>query len=183
MSNGYEGRIVSFEPLSTAHAVLLRESEPHPNWAIAERCALGSQEGTVSMHVAENSVASSALSPTDGHLKHSPHAVEVSSEVVRLARLDNVAQQFVDGSRAPFLKIDVQGFEEQVLLGSTKIAPKLVGLQVELSFVQLYGGQKLFPEMFRFITDMGFTLHRMIPAWIEPSTGRWLQADGLFFRG
>jgi len=183
IANGYAGRIASFEPLSAARALLLRESEAYPNWDIAEQCALGANEGTVTMHVAENSVASSVLSATNAHLQHSACAVEVSTEVVTMARLDRVAQPFLKGSRAPFLKIDVQGFEEQVLLGATTIIPRLVGLQVELSFIPLYSGQKLFPEMFTFISDLGFTLHRMIPAWIESKTGRWLQADGIFFRG
>ena len=183
LTNGYTGRIVTFEPLSAARAVLLRECLAYPHWQIAERCALGDHDGVVSMNVSQNSVASSALSPTNAHLELSAQAIEVGTEVVSMVRLDHVARQFVAASRAPFLKIDVQGFEEQVLLGSTEILPRLVGLQVELSFIPLYDGQKLFPEMCRLINSMGFTLHRMIPAWIEPKTGRWLQADGVFFRG
>ena len=179
---GYAGRIVSFEPLKGPREVLLRNAALHPNWEVAERCALGDHTGTVTIHIAEDSRASSVLPPTSIHLQNSPQAIEVASEVIPLLRLDDVARQFVEETRWPFLKIDVQRLEEQVRRGSTGILPKLVGLQVELSFVRMYYGQKLMPEMLAMITAMGFTLHRMIPAWIDVDTGQWLQADGVFFR-
>jgi FkbM family methyltransferase len=161
---------------------LLRQAAAHPNWEVAGQYALGDRRDTVELHIAENSIASSILAPTNIHLQHSPHAVQVATEVVPMDRLDHLAQPFVEKSQNPFLKIDVQGFEEQVLRGATKILPKLVGLQVELSFLPIYEGQKLFPEMFSFISDMGFVLHRMMPAWVDKKTGQWLQADGIFFR-
>jgi hypothetical protein len=135
------------------------------------------------MHISENSIASSILAATNAHLQYSPQAVQVASEIVPLERLDHLAQSFVEGSKKPFLKIDVQGFEDQVLRGATKILPKLAGIQVELSFIPVYEGQKLFPEMISLITEMGFVLYRMIPGWLDVKTGRWLQADGIFFRG
>lgn len=181
-ANGYTGRIVSFEPLSGPRSILAREAAGYTNWEIAGQCALGDHEGTVTLHVAEDSEASSVLHATKSHLQYSSHAVEVGTEVVAMARLDRVAQPFLAKGQSPFLKIDVQGFEEQVLQGSTMILPKLVGLQIELSFLAMYDGQKLFPEMLSMINSMGFTLHRMFPAWIEHQTGRWLQADGIFFR-
>jgi hypothetical protein len=99
-----------------------------------------------------------------------------------MERLDRVARGLVEASRAPFLKIDVQGFEKRVLDGTTSILPRLVGLQVELSFVPAYHGQELFPEMLALIDAMGFTAWRFIPVWVDHKTGRWLQADGVFFR-
>jgi FkbM family methyltransferase len=181
-AKGYKGRLVSFEPLSGPRSILVREAARYTHWDIADQCALGDHEGTVTLHVAEDSEASSVLQPTKSHLQYSSHAAEVGTEIVAMARLDRVAQPFLQDSQAPFLKIDVQGFEDQVLQGSTMILPKLVGLQIELSIVAMYDGQKLFPEMLSMINAMGFALHRMIPAWIEQRTGRWLQADGIFFR-
>jgi len=182
IATGYTGRIVSFEPLSSARVELLREASAHLNWEVAGQYAVGDHQGTATMNISENSVASSILSATNTHLQHSPHAVQVSTEVVPMERLDHLAKPFVEKSQNPFLKIDVQGFEDQVLGGATNILPNLVGLQLELSFIPIYEGQKLFPEMFSLITSMGFVLYRMIPAWIDLKTGRWLQADGIFFR-
>jgi FkbM family methyltransferase len=179
---GYAGRIVSFEPLSGPRAALEKKAAGHPSWCIAEQCALGDMEGSVTMQISDNSEASSLLSATDAHLRYSPHAAAVASEVVKMERLDRVAGGLVEASRSPFLKIDVQGFEKQVLDGTTSILPRLVGLQVELSFMPAYQGQELFPKMLSKINAMGFTVWRFIPAWVDHKTGRWLQADGVFFR-
>lgn len=181
-ASGYTGQIVSFEPLSSARKTLLKAAAASPNWHVVDQCALGDQAGTVTINVAEDSEASSVLAPSNNHLEHSSHAAPVATEVVPIFRLDEIARPYVEKSQSPFLKVDVQGFEEPVLRGATDILPRLVGLQIELSFVAMYNGQKLFPEMFALINGLGFTLHRMIPAWIENDTGRWLQADGLFFR-
>jgi FkbM family methyltransferase len=179
---GYTGRIVSFEPSSAARAELLRHAAAYPNWEVAGQYALGDRQGSVTLHIAENSVASSILSATKEHLQHSPQAVAVANEVVPMDRLDQLAQPFVEKSQKPFLKIDVQGVEDQVLRGTSKILPKIVGLQAELSLIPIYEGQKLLPEMLSLITEMGFVLNRMIPAWVDLKTGRWWQADGIFFR-
>jgi FkbM family methyltransferase len=128
IASGYSGRIVSFEPLSEPRAVLLKEASVRANWQVADQCAIGENKGTVKMRISENSLASSILPLTNTHLNYSPRAVEVATEIVRLARLDEVAQPYLITSQSPFLKIDVQGFEDQVIAGSTRILPKLVGL-------------------------------------------------------
>lgn len=181
-ANGYEGRIVSFEPLSQPREALLKEAADYANWDVAEHCALGAEEGVITIGVAEDSEASSILCPSAEHLKYSDRARRTLGEVVRIERLDCIAKQQIADSKSPFLKVDVQGFEDQVLLGAKNIIPDLSGLQIELSLLPLYDGQKLFPEMLAMINSMGFTLHRLIPAWIDRKTGRWLQVDGIFFR-
>ncbi len=49
------------------------------------------------------------------------------------------------GATAPFLKLDVQGYERTVLEGAAATIPALVGLQLETSVVELYDGETLFP--------------------------------------
>lgn len=57
----YEGRLVSFEPLSAAHVLLQRNSRYDTRWEAAPRIAVGDHEGEVERHIAGNSVSSSAL--------------------------------------------------------------------------------------------------------------------------
>ena len=52
---GYSGAIVSFEPLSEAHAELIRRSSSDKLWTIAPRMALGERCATVSQNVADYS--------------------------------------------------------------------------------------------------------------------------------
>ena len=60
---------------------------------------------------------------------------------------------------------------------------RVVGVQLELSLIPLYSGQKLMPEMIKDMQGMGFDLWGIAPTFAEPMTGRMLQVDAIFFRG
>ena len=176
-SSGYRGRIVSFEPLAGPNAALLRASRDNPRWEVATRTCLGDREGEIEVNVSENSIASSVLPLTADHLRASPLARFVSSERVPVARLDSIADQYLADSRAPFLKIDVQGYEQQVLDGATETLKKLHGLQIELSLVPVYEGQSLLTEQLVFLERLGFSVYRFFPSFPDVRTGRWHGAD------
>src|SRR5579862_2380847 len=54
---GYRGRIVSFEPLSAAWAKLKDASNNDPMWEVSPRCAIGSEDGEIEIHIAGNSAS------------------------------------------------------------------------------------------------------------------------------
>ncbi len=95
--------------------------------------------------------------------------------------LDSVFSRYARGARAHFLKLDVQGFESQVLDGAARCLPRMVGFQIELSLSQIYEGEVLFSDMLRRFESLGFQIVRLFPAFTDMQTGRWLAADGLFF--
>jgi len=179
---GYSGRIVSFEPQSAAHGALLERSRRNPRWEIAERCCLGERDGETEIHLSRNSISSSVLPITSEHTALSPDAGYVGTERVSLRRLDDLARPHLDASRAAFLKIDVQGYEQQVLAGAKEVLARVRGLQIELSLRPVYEGQMLFVPMLNLVHDFGFRPVHFSPSFVDPSNGRWLQADGLFFR-
>jgi FkbM family methyltransferase len=179
---GYAGRIVSFEPLPAAHAALLATSRANPRWEIAERCCLGEREGEALIHVSENSISSSILPILPEHLAISREAGYVGVEKAPMHPLDAMAPRYLEDSRAALLKIDVQGYEEQVLRGASETLRRTRGLQVELSLRPVYDGQTLFLPMLEWIASLGFTPYRFAPTFMDPRNGRWLQADALFFR-
>jgi hypothetical protein len=81
-----------------------------------------------------------------------------------------------------FLKIDTQGYEDRVLRGAVELLPRAVGLQLEMSLVSLYEGQRRFDEMYVELVGKGFELWSMSPAFVDPRSGRLLQVDATFFR-
>ncbi len=84
---------------------------------------------------------------------------------------------------ATFLKIDVQGFEKQVIAGSqSTLNDGCVGMQLELSIVPLYEGGMLIREALDLAYSMGFTLTGLLPGFTDVRDGQLLQADGIFFR-
>jgi FkbM family methyltransferase len=180
--SGYRGRIVSFEPLSDAWSALRQTSAHDSLWDVAERCALGEAEGEVQLHIAGNSVSSSVLEMLSTHTKAAPDSAYVGMENVKVRTLDSVASQYLNPKSISFLKIDTQGYEDRVLRGATQLLDRIVGLQLEMSFVALYEGQLTFDDLRDRLTARGFELWGLSPGFVDPNTGRLLQVDATFFR-
>ena len=179
---GYAGRIVSFEPMRAAHEELCRAAAGDPLWEVAARAAVGGEPGTVTMNIAANSVSSSVLPMLSAHAGAAPDSCYSGTESVRLDTLDSLALSYFKEDSVAFVKIDTQGYESEVLRGATAILSRAVGVQLELSLIPLYEGQKLMPEMIERMRGMGFELWGMDSTFADPVTGRMLQMDAVFFR-
>lgn len=181
-SVGYKGRIVSFEPLSTAHRELSVVAAGDSNWDVHPRGAVGDLDGTTTINIAGNSVSSSVLPMTTAHSSAAPASAFVTTEVIPIRRLDSLASSYLAGSRQPLLKIDTQGFEWQVLDGAMETLPRMKGVFCELSLVSLYEGQRLWREIIDRLQSSGFTLWSILEGFTDPRDGRTLQVDATFFR-
>jgi FkbM family methyltransferase len=178
---GYRGLIVSFEPLNGAYAAL-RDAQRGDNRWRAVQTALGNEEGEIEINIAGNSDSSSMLPMLEATRKAAPHASYVGVQKVRVCRLDDVSAEYIGAATHPFLKMDTQGYEKQVLEGATMTIPKLVGIQIELSFIPLYEGSMLADEAIGHLYAQGFAIEGIEPGFRNPWTGQLLQADGLFVR-
>lgn len=179
--NGFKGRIISFEPLSGVYEVLKNNSGKDDEWIVADRMAIGNIDGEIEINVSANSESSSVLPMNKSHTNAAPESLYFKKEVVPIRRLDSVAKDF-DLKGNLHLKIDVQGFELDVLKGAVNLLTKAKGLQLELSLVELYEGQVLMEEMLRHVEGLGFALHGLFPVFIDEASGRLLQMDGIFFK-
>lgn len=179
----YKGRIISFEPLSEPFSVLESKASTDSLWD-CQRCALGDVDGTITINVAGNAGQSSSVLPMlKSHQSALPSANYIGTEDVPMHRLDSVAPKILRATDVSFLKIDVQGFEKQVLAGSkSTVNDRCVGIQLELSFLPLYEGGMLIREALDLIYSLGFTLTGLLPCFTDLRNGRMLQADGIFFR-
>jgi FkbM family methyltransferase len=179
---GYKGRIVSFEPMKNAHAILSRAAAQDGGWEVAPRAAIGAAEGTVTLNISSNLVSSSVLPLLDSHTSAAPASRYVDTEVVPVTPLDSVAPAYIRDDSVAFLKIDTQGYESEVLDGAARTLERAVGLQLELSIVPLYAGQKLMPELLSRVGALGFELWGASCAFADATSGRTLQIDATFFR-
>lgn len=180
-AEGYAGRILSFEPQASAFKVLSSQARLMPDWRCA-RCALGSEMGHLRLNVAGNSYSSSLLDMLDAHVEAAPESRIVQTETVEVVRLDAALDQNDWSARRTMLKVDVQGYEDRVLAGSTGILDRIVLLELEVSFVALYEGQKLFSEINEWALKNGFVLIALEEGFRNPKTRRLLQADALYAR-
>ena len=179
---GYAGTIVSFEPLTQAHNELMQSCKDDPKWEAYPRCALGHHDGEIEINIAGNSQSSSILPMMESHQSAAPESAYLGKENVTVRTLDEVARQYLKDARAPFLKIDTQGFEWQVLDGAVDTLPHIKGILVELSLIPLYEGQHLWREMIDRLEAEGFTLWAFKQAFSDQNQGRTLQVDGIFYR-
>jgi FkbM family methyltransferase len=179
---GYTKQLVSFEPQSNAHRQLLQASRNDPQWEIAPRTAIGDHEGEVEMHIAGNSVSSSVLDMLESHKIAAPNSAYVGTERAPLSCLDTMTHTYLQPATIPFLKIDTQGYEDRVLDGASDLLAKARGLHMELSFVPLYAGQKLFDDLVQRLQNLGFSIWSISPGFCDPRSGRMLQVDATFFR-
>jgi FkbM family methyltransferase len=185
---GYKGEIISFEPSAAAHASLLRSAASDPLWTVADRTALGATTGEVEINIAANSFSSSILPMLDSHLAAAPNSAYLQKEKVPLRRLDDLfADRLLAATAAAptphiFLKLDVQGYESQVLAGATQLLHHTLAVQLEMSLLPLYEGETLMPQMQAAMTAKGFDLWDLEPSFRDPATGRLLQIDAIFLR-
>lgn len=179
-SAGYRGRIISLEPLSDAYERLSRRASGDHLWTTVNS-AVGAEPGELEINVSANSFSSSILPMSEAHLSADPHSAYVSTQKVPVTTVrDLVKEHGVDPARS-LLKVDTQGYEAEVLAGAGDLLGQFGALQLELSFVELYDGQKLYEELTSHVQSLGFTLWSIDPG-ISAGDGRMLQCDGLFLR-
>ena len=179
---GYTRRIVSFEPLTSAHARLLESSKHDSDWQVHSRCALGDRLGEIELNIAGNSVSSSILPMLSTHSSAAPGSAYLGHESAPLTTVDVAVLPYFEYAQAPLLKIDTQGYEWPVLDGAAATLPKVRGVLMELSLVPLYEVQHFWRECIDRLQAEGFVLWALEPVFIDPASGRTLQWDGLFFR-
>lgn len=177
-SAGFDGTIISCEPLSGAFAELSHRAARDDRWT-ALNTAVGAESGTATINVSENSFSSSIRDMTAAHLDTAPQSRYIATEDVPVTTVrDLVAAHGVDPERA-LLKIDTQGFEGEVLRGAADLIGQVAAIQLELSFVELYDGQLLFDELVARMAADGYRIQQLEPG-ISDRAGRMLQVDGLF---
>jgi FkbM family methyltransferase len=183
MDAGYKNRIVSFEPLSDVHKALEASSKSYTNWTVAPRCAIGSAKEEIEINISANSVSSTLLPMLDTHLDGAPESKIIGKEKVMVYPLDEIGNQYIRNEKNIFLKIDVQGFEQEVLKGAKSFVEQAKGIEMEISLVPLYEGQTwLLQQVLEFMQEKGFQLRSIMPAFTDHHTGNVLQCNGIFFK-
>lgn len=180
-SHGYTGRIVSFEPLPDAFAKLRANAQGFPEWQVVP-AALGAYDGDCTLHVAGNSQSSSLLPMGELHLSAAPESAYIRDLTVPIHRLDSILGRYCAPTDRCYLKLDVQGSEQDILRGAEKTLERCLGIQLEMAVQPLYVGESVFEEMLTYLSDRGYCLMTLHPVFGDRRTGQVLQFDGVFFR-
>lgn len=158
-----QARYVGFEPDSRSEVEIGQQTFP---WA------LGSREGLATLHLTRKPELSSFLRPNESFTQefHRPERFEiVGSQRLQLRTLDSFLPQI----RGPiYLKIDVQGYEAEVLRGAQKMLRNCLALEVEVEFSPVYQNQPLFGDIDSLLRECGFEFEDYL------NLVRWVRAGG-----
>lgn len=169
---GYQGEIVSFEPVSENFAILQRRCREDSRWR-AFPYALAAEEKTAELNVFSGSTFTSFLQPSEFGKEQFAAKLNVQRKVaVEVKRLDRIFAACLQGVSNPrvFLKMDTQGFDLEVIQGATGCLSAISGVQTELSVLPIYekmadGFSVVLPELNRH----GFQVTGMYPVTRHPA--------------
>lgn len=151
------------------------------NW-VGYNFGLGKDNLTKDINISKNSYSTSILKINKTHVNAAKELRIVSKKKIIIKKLDDIENIKNNKKLNYFLKLDVQGYEDEVLKGSLKTLKKIQGIQIELSMVQLYQRQKLFIYYINKLKKLGFDLWDLKKGFHNPKTGQVYQFDGFFFK-
>jgi FkbM family methyltransferase len=174
-----QAKIHAFEPLAEPAQIFKKIFEEDPNIKL-RACAIGPAKTISTMHVTRDDDSSSLLPITSAQSSLFPSTVEKETRQVTVLPLSQaLGKTYLPP--ASLLKIDVQGFELEVLKGCEDILNKFSHLYIECSFIELYERQALAHQVIAWLASRGFTLagvHNLYYA----RDGQAIQGDFLFSR-
>ena len=109
---------------------------------------------------------SSFLEPDHGRVKdYAGLNVPCHTETVTVRTLDVVLPVLQEriGFDRPYLKIDTQGFDIEVLRGAGDSLPAVKALQTEASVIGIYKGMPQYMDIIRYLDERGFDITGLYP--------------------
>jgi FkbM family methyltransferase len=181
-SCGYSGVIYSVEPQAVAYAELVAQTRQDPRWVALARQGAGAAAAMLDLNIAENGWSSSLREVHSNHLRAEPATRTVARERVYINRSAELLRpEVLDSIEA--LKIDVQGYEDQVLEGYASHLARVRLLLLELSLVECYRDS---PDLFALdellVKRHGFKRVSLEPSYYDEHTGTVQQYDGIYYR-
>lgn len=170
--------VVAFEPIP-GEAATFRKVHGGQGGVILVETALGEAKGEAKLHLSKSADSSSLLPIGRKQTELFSETAEIGTITVPLHRLDDFADRWSSRTRQ-LLKLDVQGYELNVLRGAVGTLKTCAFVYAECSEISLYDGQALRTEVEAFLSAQGFALHGRHNEQLD--SGQLIQADYLFSR-
>jgi FkbM family methyltransferase len=169
--------VFAFEPLAWHCQAYLRATKTLQS-VYLHQVALGSVPGQFDMQVPTQTDSASLL-PMEPVCQEIFNLKLEKSVIVPVARIDDYARS---NCLPPpdLVKLDVQGFEREVLNGGVEIIKNAKAVITEISFKELYRGQCRFDQLVSVLAKNGLFVHAF--GFRTPIGKPLIQCDALFLR-
>lgn len=150
--------------------------------ALVIPAALGSKKSKETLNVTYFQECSSILEPNEKVLGRFPvkkwfEVVDkMDVDVYPLSHFENEFQL----NPIDFVKIDVQGYEFEVLKGFDKVLDNILCIELETHLEPLYEGEKTLIEIHQFLSERGFLLRHLKS--VGPFEGEVVEFDAYFIK-
>ncbi len=180
---GYKGKIVSFEPSTVAYKEIEKRARKYPNWTLAEKMAIGDTDGTVEINISKDTNFNSIKDLKSDYLEYNDQSQVVDQETVRISKIDSLEGEYFDSSESIMLKIDTQGFEQEVLDGAQNSLKYINGIKIEMPIQPVYENVSLdVLQIINYMDQLGFRCVSLSEIGVNLNTGVVQEADGIFIR-
>jgi FkbM family methyltransferase len=169
-----------FEPLNEPFQKIKNDFKNKKNFNFYQ-FALGNENGKKEIFRNEFSPSSSLLPMKNIHSQAFKFTKNVFEEEIEIKKLDDIAKDIK--IKSPFfVKIDVQGYEMEVINGGIETINKADIVMLETSFVRLYEKAPLFDDIYSLLRKMDFEYIGSFEQLMRPQDGLILQQDSLFIK-
>lgn len=139
--------------------------------------AVGSADESRPFYETRSPTCSSLLKPNTDEWKRygepgskrNKRAEIVDVDTIETVSLETLCE--IENIAPDFLKLDTQGSELEILSGYNDGLSSLIGIEIEVEFVELYENQPLFSDVDAFLREQGFELYGL-------KRHRWKLNDG-----
>jgi FkbM family methyltransferase len=173
-------RAIAFEPIPSSFDVLARRTGSLSGVELV-RAAVGAKVGTIEMFSeAMHQLSSVRRLRTEMRQLHGVLGTSPTKLTVPMTTLD---EHLAETTEISLLKIDVQGFEREVLEGARKSLLRTRAVMLEVLYVPYYEGDSQFGELHRHLTSIApFRLYGVsAPSMDEARRPIW--ADAVYVQG
>ena len=174
--HGFQGQIISYEPVLETFDSLTQTMKQHQPWK-AFQLGLGSAESERTINISGNAgLSSSILEMGSLHLENFPDSATVAKQNISISTIDKQLEVLGLQPQEIMLKLDVQGFEAEVLKGASQSLSKIPLCFLEVSITPLYEGEISFLPILLELSKFG---HEVIDVFrgIKANDGKLLQLD------
>ena len=171
-------KIDSFEPIIDCYKILVDKFKNDINFK-GHNFALGNSNEKQIMNINASFVSSSILQMTDIHHQNYPNTDKSVEKEISVRRLDDL-ENIVTASSKILMKIDVQGFELNVLKGAVNTLKLVEVIIIEVMYETLYDGQSTFDDLNDFLKAHNFVFSGIYDQELSPLNGKPIFADLIY---